>query len=72
LVFTKFVKLYKVRPYSDMAQRKLPLHKKSKAAGISLPPDIIREARKRAHSQGMSLSGLVRSLLIAKLSEEAA
>jgi hypothetical protein len=54
-----------------MAQRKIPPHKKSKAAGISLPPDIIREARKRAHAQGMSLSMLVRVLLMEKLSEAA-
>lgn len=53
-----------------MAQRKIPAHKRSKAAGISLPPDIIREARKHAHGQGMSLSMLVRVLLMEKLAEE--
>jgi hypothetical protein len=55
-----------------MAQRKLPPHKKSRAAGISLPPDIIREARKHAYAQGMSLSMFVRSLLIARLNGNAA
>jgi predicted HicB family RNase H-like nuclease len=54
-----------------MAQRKIPPHKRSKAAGISLPPELIREARKQAHQQGMSLSMLVRVLLIEKLSEAA-
>ena len=49
-----------------MAQRKVPPHKKSRAAGISLPPDIIKEARKQAYAQGMSLSMFVRSLLIAR------
>lgn len=54
-----------------MAQRKIPAHKRSKAAGISLPPELIREARKQAHQQGMSLSMLVRVLLREKLSEVA-
>lgn len=55
-----------------MAQRKLPPHKRSKAAGISLPPDIIREARKHAYAQGMSLSMFVRTLLIQRLNSSAA
>jgi hypothetical protein len=56
----------------SMAQRKVPPHKRSKAAGISLPPEIIREARKHAYAQGMSLSGFVRMLLLQRLSGPAA
>ena len=55
-----------------MAKKAVPAGKKSKAAGISLPPDLIKEARKVAYSKGQSLSGFVRQLLIERLEEEAA
>jgi hypothetical protein len=50
-----------------MARRKIPPHKHSKPAGISLPPELIREARKVAFAQGMSLSLFVRLLLMQRL-----
>jgi predicted HicB family RNase H-like nuclease len=50
-----------------MARRKIPPHKHSKPAGISLPPEIIRAARKTAFAQGMSLSMFVRLLLMQHL-----
>lgn len=55
-----------------MARKPMPENKRAKAAGISLPPDIIRAARKVAFNKGMSLSAYVRVLLVQKLSEEAA
>ena len=55
-----------------MANRPVPAGKKAKAAGISLPPDLIKDARKHAYEKGMSLSGFVRQLLIERLGEEAA
>lgn len=54
-----------------MAKKAVPAGKKSKAAGISLPPDLIKEARKLAYAKGQSLSGFVRQLLIERLGEEA-
>ena len=50
-----------------MARQKLPENKKARNAGISLPPALIRKARKLAYSQNMSLAGLVRSLLTTEL-----
>ena len=55
-----------------MAKKAVPAGKKSKAAGISLPPDLIKEARKVAYGKGQSLSGYVRQLLIESLQKEAA
>ena len=55
-----------------MAKKAVPAGKKSKAAGISLPPQLINQARKHAYQRGMSLSGFVRQLLIERLGEEAA
>jgi hypothetical protein len=55
-----------------MANRPVPENKKAKAAGISLPPPLINQARKHAYQRGMSLSGFVRQLLIEKLEKEAA
>ena len=55
-----------------MAKKTVPAGKKAKAAGISLPPDLIKEARKHAYGKGMSLSGFVRQLLIERLSGEVA
>lgn len=55
-----------------MANRPVPANKKAKAAGISLPPQLINAARKHAYQRGMSLSGLVRQLLMEKLEKEAA
>lgn len=54
-----------------MANRPVPENRKAKAAGISLPPQLINQARKHAYQRGMSLSGLVRQLLMEKLAKEA-
>ena len=54
-----------------MARKPVPENKRAKAAGISLPPDITKAARKAAYQQGVSLSAFVRMLLIEKLSEAA-
>lgn len=55
-----------------MARKPLPENKRAKAAGISLPPDLIKTARKIAYSQGVSLSAYVRMLLIQKVAEDSA
>jgi hypothetical protein len=54
-----------------MANRPVPENRKAKAAGISLPPQLINQARKHAYQRGMSLSGFVRQLLLEKLEEAA-
>jgi predicted DNA binding CopG/RHH family protein len=43
--------------------------KKAKALGVSLPPELILQAKKHAFSQGMSFSRFVRSLLARELME---
>lgn len=55
-----------------MANRPVPDNRKAKAAGISLPPQLINQARKHAYQRGMSLSGFVRQLLIEKLEQKEA
>jgi hypothetical protein len=55
-----------------MARKPVAENKKAKAAGISLPSDLIRVARKAAFQKGMSLSSYVRVLLVEKLNAEAA
>jgi predicted DNA binding CopG/RHH family protein len=55
-----------------MARKPVAENKRAKAAGISLPSDLIRAARKAAFQQGMSLSSYVRVLLMKKLNGEAA
>lgn len=40
---------------------------KSKSTGISLPPELAREARMHAYSNGMSLSKFVSLLLLREL-----
>jgi hypothetical protein len=40
---------------------------KAKPTGISLPPELVREARKHAYSNGMSLSKFVSQLLLREL-----
>jgi|LakMenE01Jun11ns_1017448.scaffolds.fasta_scaffold9853899_3 hypothetical protein len=55
-----------------MARKQVPQNKRAKGAGISLPPDLIRAARKIAYGQGMSLSAYVRQLLLERLNGEAA
>lgn len=54
-----------------MARKPVPQNKRAKAAGISLPPDITKAARKLAYDQGISLSAFVRMLLIQRIAEEA-
>ena len=53
-----------------MARKPVAENKKSKAAGISLPGDLIRVARKTAFQKGMSLSSYVRVMLVEKLNGE--
>jgi hypothetical protein len=53
-----------------MARKPVPHNKRAKAAGISLPPDLTKVARRFAYEQGMSLSAFVRTLIIARLAEE--
>jgi len=53
-----------------MARKTVAENKKAKAAGISLPGDLIRVARRVAFQKGMSLSSYVRVLLVQKLNEE--
>jgi hypothetical protein len=50
-----------------MAHPKIPPHKRSRGAGISLPPDLIRTARKLATERGMTLSMFVKLLLMQRL-----
>jgi hypothetical protein len=50
-----------------MAYPKIPPHKRARAAGISLPPDLIRAARKIATQRGMTLSMFVKLLLMQRL-----
>jgi hypothetical protein len=40
---------------------------KAKPTGISLPPELAREAKKHAYSSGMSLSKFVSQLLLREL-----
>jgi hypothetical protein len=54
----------------NMAHPKIPPHKRAKGAGISLPPQIIREARKHADRSGLTLSAFVRMLLIQHLNDQ--
>jgi len=54
-----------------MAYPKIPPHKRAKAAGISLPPDLIRTARKVATQRGMTLSMFVKILLMQRLNGDA-
>ena len=53
-----------------MARVAVPDNERSRAAGISLPAQLIQTARRKAYGEGKSLSSLVRSLLIAHLSEK--
>ncbi len=55
-----------------MANKQVPPQKRAKSAGISLPPLLTKTARKHAYSKGMSLSGLVRQLLLEHLAEKEA
>jgi hypothetical protein len=55
-----------------MARKPVAENKKAKAAGISLPGDLIRVARKTAFQKGMSLSSYVRVLLVEKLNGQEA
>ena len=43
--------------------------KKAKSMGVSLPPELIVQAKKHAFSQGVSFSKFVRSLLDRELIE---
>jgi len=50
-----------------MANPKKPEHKKAQTTGVSLPPHILREAKKAAFARGLSLSGFMRDLLLREL-----
>ncbi len=56
-----------MRQFLAMAYPKIPQHKRARAAGISLPPDLIRTARKVATERGMTLSMFVKLLLLQRL-----
>jgi hypothetical protein len=58
--------------FHRMANKPVPASMKAKAAGISLPPRLTQQARKHAYAKGMSLSGLVRQLLLEHLAEKEA
>jgi hypothetical protein len=53
-----------------MARKPVAENKRAKAAGISLPGDLIRIARKVAFQKGMSLSSYVRVMLLQNLNKE--
>jgi hypothetical protein len=50
-----------------MANRRKPASQKVRATGISLPPDLLKKAQRFAFKQDMSLSALIRELLITQL-----
>lgn len=52
-----------------MARAKTPDNKRSVPAGVSLPLPLINKARKTASTQGKSLSGYIRELLMKELQE---
>jgi hypothetical protein len=54
-----------------MARKSIAPSKRAKSAGISLPPDLIRTARKAAFQKGLSLSAFVRAMLARELGEVA-
>jgi hypothetical protein len=54
-----------------MARKPIAPSKRAKSAGISLPPDLIRTARKAAFQKGLSLSAFVRAMLARELGEAA-
>lgn len=54
---------------SRMPNVRIEKSKKAKALGVSLPPELILQAKKYAFSQGMSFSKFVRSLLARELIE---
>jgi hypothetical protein len=54
-----------------MARKPIAPSKRAKSAGISLPPDMIRTARKVAFQKGLSLSAFVRAMLARELGEGA-
>jgi hypothetical protein len=62
-----FIRYYKMRQFLNMAHPKIPPHKRARAAGISLPPSLIRDARKQADRNGLTLSAFVRILLTQRL-----
>jgi hypothetical protein len=54
-----------------MARKPIAPSKRARSAGISLPPDMIRTARKLAFQKGLSLSAFVRAMLARELGEGA-
>ena len=52
-----------------MSNVRIEKAKKARAIGVSLPPDVIVQAKKHAFSQGVSFSKFVRSLLDRELIE---
>jgi predicted DNA binding CopG/RHH family protein len=50
-----------------MPNVRVAVAKKAKSMGISLPPELIREAKKHAYSKGMSFSKYIRDLLLREL-----
>jgi hypothetical protein len=46
-----------------MANKTIPAHRKNKPQGVSLPPELMKAAKRLAFNRGMSFSHLVRNLL---------
>jgi len=53
----------------EMPNVRIASTKKAKSMGISLPPELLRHAKKYAAKQGVSFSRLVRDLLARELME---
>ena len=53
-----------------MPNVRIAVAKKAKSMGISLPAELIRDAKKHAYSKGMSFSRYVRSLLLRELKND--
>jgi predicted DNA binding CopG/RHH family protein len=50
-----------------MPNVRIAVAKKAKSMGISLPPELIRKAKKHAYSKDMSFSKYIRCLLLRDL-----
>jgi predicted DNA binding CopG/RHH family protein len=55
--------LAKIDIIESMPNVRKPADQKAKTMGISLPPELIREAKKQASAKDMSFSKYVRTLL---------
>ena len=62
--------LARVDMIRSMPNVRKPADQKAKTIGISLPPELIREAKKQASANGMSFSKYVRTLLQRELQKD--